>query len=405
MLKIERKTNILNFLKKQKIVQVKKLSEQLNVTKETIRNDLSELENEGYVKRHHGGAILNSQIFDSMSLQDLINYPQLNEQSINTERLKNMHNHVFILGSFNVDITNVVPHLPAPGESILASHSSFSPGGKGANQALAASCSQADVYFVTKIGQDEFNHYAKRYFENSKISNYKLFESTKSKTGCAVILVSNESGENCIAISPGANMEITNSEVDYLEDEIKNASVILLQLETNTSAIKRAIDIAKKNDVKVVLNPAPYNDSLLNLLSDIDIITPNETEATLISNVSINDLESAKRAAKKIYAMGVNVVIITLGSKGALCFDGEQFILSPAYPAIVKNTSGAGDAFNGAFASSLAQGKALLYSLQYASAFASLSVETDCASSMPNHQMVLDRINQNINKIIPKTFI
>ncbi|WP_392561897.1 PfkB family carbohydrate kinase [Orbus sturtevantii] len=405
MLKIERKANIMNFLKKQKIVQVKKLAEQLKVTTETVRNDLSELEIEGYIKRHHGGAILNSQIFDSISLQDLINYPQLNEQSINTQRLKNMHNHVFILGSFNVDITNIVPHLPAPGESVLALYSSFSPGGKGANQALAASCSLSDVYFVTKIGQDEFNHYAKRYFENSKISNYKLFESVKSKTGCAVILVSNESGENCISISPGANMEITNSEVDYLEDEIKNSTVMLLQLETNINAIKRAIDIARKNNVKVILNPAPYNDSLLNLLSDIDIITPNETEATLISKVHISDIESAQKAAQKIYQMGVKIVIITLGAKGALCFDGEQFIFSPAYPAVVKNTSGAGDAFNGAFAASLAQGKALLYSLQYASAFASLAVETDSASGMPHHQMVLDRINQNINKVIPKTFI
>lgn len=375
------------------------------MTKETIRHDLSELENEGYVKRSHGGAILNLQIFDSMTLQDLINYPELNEQPINTERVKNMHNHVFILGSFNVDITNIVPHLPAPGESILALKSSFSPGGKGANQALAASYAQSNVYFATKIGVDEFTNYAKRYFESSKISNYKLLESAKSKTGCAVILVSNESGENCISICPGANMEITNSEVDCLEDEIKNSTIILLQLETNTTAIKRAIDIAKKNAVKVILNPAPYNDSLLNLLSDIDIITPNETEATLISNVHITDIESAQQAAKKIYQMGVKVVIITLGSKGALCFDGEQFIFSPAYRAIVKNTSGAGDAFNGAFASSLAQGKILRYALQYASAFASLAVETDWASGMPNHQMVLDRINQNIDKIIPKTFI
>ncbi|EEZ4317468.1 ribokinase, partial [Escherichia coli] len=164
------------------------------------------------------------------------------------------------------------------------------------------------------------------------------------------------------------------------------------QLETNYTALQQAITLAQKNSIPVIINPAPYNDIVNELIQDVDYITPNETEAGLLSGIDVHDLESAKRAAEAIHNKGVKNTVITLGSKGSLAFDGKKFIHSPAFPAVVKNTAGAGDAFNGSLASGLAKGKSLESALCYASAFASLAVETSNASDMPEHESVIHRI-------------
>ncbi|HCR4061300.1 TPA: bifunctional hydroxymethylpyrimidine kinase/phosphomethylpyrimidine kinase, partial [Proteus mirabilis] len=154
------------------------------------------------------------------------------------------------------------------------------------------------------------------------------------------------------------------------------------------------ISIGNENNIPIILNPAPYNKVIDKLLPMLDILTPNETEASLLSGIEVVDLVSAKNAANAIYQKGVNKVVITLGSKGSLAYDGYKYIYSPAYPAVVKNTAGAGDAFNGALAASLAKGKQFSYALRYASAFASLAVETSNASEMPEDINVMHRINQ-----------
>ncbi|MDE9715573.1 ribokinase, partial [Citrobacter freundii] len=210
--------------------------------------------------------------------------------------------------------------------------------------------------------------------------------------GTATIMVNGDTGDNVIAIYPGANMTISPDEITIQKEAIVHSDIVLVQLETNYEALHQTIRLAQKNDIPVIINPAPYNEMVNTIIDNIDYITPNETEAGLLANMSVNDIESAKSAAKIIHQKGVKNTIITLGSKGSLAYDGTQFIYSPAFPAVVKNTAGAGDAFNGALASGLAKGKSLASALCYASAFASLAVETPNASDMPENDSVLHRI-------------
>ncbi|HGP1554379.1 TPA: ribokinase, partial [Salmonella enterica] len=234
--------------------------------------------------------------------------------------------------------------------------------------------------------------YAINFINSSKIHKSVIYQTKETQTGTATIMVNGDTGDNVIAIYPGANMTISPDEITIQKEAIVHSDIVLVQLETNYEALQQTIRLAQKNDIPVIINPAPYNDMVNTIIDNIDYITPNETEAGLLANMAVNDIESAKCAAKIIHQKGVKNTIITLGSKGSLAYDGTQFIYSPAFPAVVKNTAGASDAFNGALASGLAKGKSLASALCYASAFASLAVETPNASDMPENDSVLHRI-------------
>lgn len=304
-----------------------------------------------------------------------------------------MGGQVCILGSFNVDIVAHVARFPKSGESLMAKKNKIGPGGKGANQALAASHADTMVHFITKVGTDQFSQFAHNHIASSQINSFTLYQSETEPTGSAVIYVSEEDGENMIAIYPGANLTITHDEITAIEEKLKNADVLLVQLENNLDAIAHAMTLAQSLGVKVVLNPAPYCVEVLPLLKNIDIITPNETEASLMSGIEITDLATAKLAAEKIHTLGVNTIIITLGSKGSLIFDGKTHQHVKPFIAKPVDTTGAGDSFNGAFCASLAKGQSIYQAATYASAFASLAVEREGASNMPSHQQVLQRLN------------
>lgn len=365
------------------------------MTKETIRSDLNFLSDKGIIKRCHGGAFIEFETLDKVAKKEIIQFLECNDQIGKIDLAHRVAiNKVCVLGSFNVDMISYLPRLPEAGESLLANKFIFSPGGKGCNQALAASYADARVHFITKIGTDQFSDYAVNFISSSRIKTSTIYQTDKFQTGTASIFVSEESGENIISIYSGSNMDISADEVKIQKDKIIDSDVILLQLETNLEALKEIIIVGKENNIPIILNPAPYNKNISELLSMVDVLTPNETEASLLSNIDIFDLETAKKAAVVIYKKGVNKVVITLGSKGSLAYDGCKYIYSPAYPAIVRNTAGAGDAFNGALAASLAKGKQFSYALRYASAFASLAVETSNASEMPEDINVMHRINQ-----------
>lgn len=187
-------------------------------------------------------------------------------------------------------------------------------------------------------------------------------------------------------------MTFLHDEVSLQQDAIAESNILLLQLETNTEALARAVELAKKNNIPVIINPAPYNSGVNHLLDGLDYLTPNETEAGLLTGISVTNDKSAMEAARAINNKGVKNVVITLGKKGSVAYDGKRFIVSPAFPAVVKNTAGAGDAFNGALASELARGRSLENALLYATAFSSLAVETANASDMPDNEAVLHRI-------------
>ncbi|WP_272657596.1 MULTISPECIES: PfkB family carbohydrate kinase [unclassified Providencia] len=394
-MKAERHKKIINFLKNAGSAKVSVLSKELNVTKETIRADLNSLAKKGIVSRCHGGAFIEFESLDKVAKKEIIQFLECND-SLNeiTNKDDSVNGKVCVLGSFNVDMISYLPRLPEAGESLLSNKFIFSPGGKGCNQALAASYSDSQVHFITKIGTDQFSDYAVNFISSSKIKTSTIYQTEKFQTGTASIFFSENSGENIISIYPGSNMDISSDEVKIQKDKIINSNIILLQLETNIEALREIISIGNEYNIPIILNPAPYSDIAIELLEKVDILTPNETEASLLSGVNVVDMESAKKAAEIIHTKGVKKVVITLGSKGSIAYDGNKFIYSPAYTAVVKNTAGAGDAFNGALAASLAKGKQFSYALRYASAFSSLAVETSNASEMPEDINVMYRINQ-----------
>lgn len=395
MMKIERHKWIIWFIKQQGFARVAWLADRLHVTPETIRTDLNELSGKGLVQRCHGGAVIEVSVLDDVAQEEIIRCLSYGIWPVKNEKENEvMKNKVCVLGSFNVDMISYLPRFPQPGESLLTTQFLFSAGGKGSNQALAASRAGAQAHFIAKVGTDQFSGYATDFLATSGIQSSTIYQSSEHQTGTALIFVEQDSGENMIAITPGANMAISAQEVRMQQDKIAECDIILLQLETNQEALREIIAIAQEQRIPVMLNPAPYNDIVNELLPLLDYLTPNQTEAGLISGIDITDEASAQQAAEIIHHKGVGTVIITLGAKGSLAYDGQDTIYVPAFAAVVKNTAGAGDAFSGSLAAALAKGESLRYALHYASAFASLAVETDNASDMPEDAAVMSRIAQ-----------
>lgn len=392
-----RREKILCLLLEKGSVTVNHLAALFSVSKETIRHDLNYLQSAGLACRCYGGALLNKKIihrdithhsgYDIQKLLDVVIQHSKKKQQVNK-----MNGTVCVIGSFNVDIVSAVPRFPQPGESIMAQSCQFGPGGKGANQALAAARALASVHFVGKTGKDQFQEFARRHLETSVIDSFTLYQSTTAATGNAVIYVSEENGENMIAINRGANWQLSHDEIAFVYKNIASADILLVQLEINPDATLQAIKYARDNQVAVILNPAPYTPEITALLSYVDIITPNETEASLLSHIPVKDMASAKAAAEIICSQGPGTVIITLGAKGALLKDDTGFSQIPVFPAIGVDTTGAGDAFNGALAAAIARGEKLINACYYASAFASLAVELEGAANMPEHDKVMNRM-------------
>lgn len=303
-----------------------------------------------------------------------------------------MQGKVFVFGSFNVDIVAKVRRFPRGGESIMALKSSIRPGGKGTNQAIAASKAGAKVHFVAKVGTDEFSHLATEYLSHSDIHSHQLYHSGSEPTGNATIYVSQENGENMIAVYSGANGTFTRDEVQSVLPELSSSDVLLIQLENNHDATHSIIKIARELGKQIILNPAPYSPEIISSIPYVDVITPNETEASLLSGIDIKDLDTAKEAALRIADMGVKKTLITMGSRGSLLLDNNQFTHIPPFPTVSVDTTGAGDAFNGALASSLSIGKNLVQAATWASAFASLAVELEGASNMPDAEQTDTRL-------------
>ncbi|EBO3633851.1 DeoR family transcriptional regulator [Salmonella enterica] len=405
----ERRIFILNYLDENGFGYVNFFSDYLLVSRELIRRDLNLLAKQGLVLRSYGGAsIIRKNLQKELISTEQGNFEELlhsiyhatSENNLKTKgKLMINKGKVCVLGSFNVDIVAKVERFPRGGESILAKSSTIGPGGKGTNQATAANKAGAQVHFVGKVGKDQFSQLAHDYLTSTKIHSFSLYKSENEPTGSAIIYVSQENGENIIAIYPGANTTISSTEVQYMIPELSTSDVLLVQLENNFNATKAIIDIAHKMGKIVILNPAPFSHEVISCLHNVDVITPNETEASLLSGVEIINMDSAKEAAQKIANLGVRKVIITMGSKGALLLDNKQFYSIPAFPSVVIDTTGAGDAFNGALAASLAAGNPLKQAAMWASAFASLAVELEGASNMPAYDQVKRRFqNHHLNE-------
>ena len=305
-----------------------------------------------------------------------------------------MKGKVCVFGSFNLDITAFLERFPMPGESLVASSSKISAGGKGANQATAALKAGANVHYIGKIGEDDFGYFARRHLKEVGFNAVTILSSNQRATGNALIYVAGKNAENMISVDPGTNMIVTEEEIKKCEPAIKCADVVLVQLENNLSAINQVIDIANNSNAFTILNPAPFQPVSDKLLSKVDLLTPNETEAYLLTGQKITDKESAEYAADYLHQKGVKKIIITMGAKGSLLSDHSTKTWIPCFPANPVDTTGAGDAFNGALAAQIANGQNIKQAALFSSAFAAVSVEYIGAACMTTYQQAIERMNK-----------
>lgn len=296
---------------------------------------------------------------------------------------------ITVVGSYVVDLMSRTPHMPKPGETVLGGPFRMGPGGKGANQAVAAARQGAQVTMVTKVGQDDFGDKALANFKKENINTDFIQVDPTEATGVALIAVDDHS-ENMIIVALGACGKLSREDVLAAEDQIQQAEMILLQLETSMEAVEATIELAVKHGKPIILNPAPYQPITDELLKKITYITPNETEASLLSGVEVRDQETALQAAEVIYSLGVSTVIITLGKTGCFLYQGQgkgQHI--PAFQVEALDTTGAGDAFNGGFAYALSTGLSVEEAVRYANAVAALSVtKIGTSPAMPTKEEV-----------------
>jgi len=302
---------------------------------------------------------------------------------------------ITVMGSFVVDLMGRSPHLPVPGETVKGSFFKLGPGGKGSNQGVAAQRAGADVTMVTKIGKDDFSEIALKSFMNEGMDTSLVFKDDKLSTAAALILVDENTSENEIVVILGACSNITDDDIETARDAIECSSVFLTQLETNVDAVEKAINIAHSKGVKVILNPAPVQEIPKELYSKIDFFTPNEVEASILSGVTIENIEDARKAAQVFIDRGTENVIITLGKKGALVVTPSRNELIESYKVNAVDTTGAGDAYNGGFATALAEGKDIFEAARFASAVGALSVTKIGTSPAMPYREEIDEFIQN----------
>lgn len=302
-------------------------------------------------------------------------------------------NRILVIGSSNTDMTVRSATLPKPGETVLGGDFRMGPGGKGANQAVAARLLGGEVTFVCKLGRDMFGEGASKHYESCGLDTSKILWSDKP-SGVALITVDSKA-ENSIVVASGANADMTISDIDSVADIIKSSGILLLQLEIPMDAVVHAAEIAYNAGVQVVLNPAPAAALPAELLKYVSILIPNETEASAISGIDINNFETAAAAAERLKGMGVREVIITMGSRGSVVCDGDCTFV-PAVKVNAVDTTAAGDTFCGGVCVALSEGKDLLEAVKFATAASSIAVQRPGAQdSVPNRCEVDKLLNIN----------
>lgn len=280
---------------------------------------------------------------------------------------------ILVIGSSNTDMTIKSERLPMPGETILGGIFRMGPGGKGANQAVAAQRLGGNVAFVCKVGNDIFGDTSIKGYEKEGIDTSHILRSDKA-SGTALIMV-DDKGENCIAVAPGANGDITVEDINGISEVIKSADYLILQLEIPIPAVLRAAQIAHEAGVYVILNPAPACKLPEEIFQYISLITPNQTESALMTGVDVKDEESRNAAIASFNKMGVKDVVVTLGSKGSLvCTEGTQTFV-PALKVEAVDATAAGDTFCGALCVALSEGASLVEAAGFATKASALTVQ------------------------------
>ena len=283
---------------------------------------------------------------------------------------------VVVVGSSNTDMVVKSQRIPAPGETVIGGTFVLAAGGKGANQAVAAARIGAQVTFVAKVGADMFGDQAVVGYQKEGINTDFVFRDADNATGVALILV-DANGENLISVASGANGFLSPADIEQAESAIAAADVVVTQLETPLDVLACAAKLAKKHGVPLILDPAPAPDEPLpiEILRDVTWIKPNENETERLTGIKVTDLATAQNAADSLLALGVKAAIITLGSDGSLLVESPgKGIHVPGYEVDAIDTTAAGDAFSGALACGIGEGRPLHEAVKIATAVAALSV-------------------------------
>jgi ribokinase len=280
---------------------------------------------------------------------------------------------IVVVGSSNTDMVIRVPRIPRAGETLLGGVFLTAAGGKGANQAVGAARSGGKVALIARVGRDVFGDQAIAGLRRDGIDVSCVFRDKLTASGVALIFVAKD-GENSIAVAGGANAKLSPADVRKATGVIRSAALLVAQLETPLATVAAAVRAAVRAGVQVILNPAPARPLPNSLLKLISVLTPNETEAELLTGIKVIDAAAAAKACSKLRSRGVGTVILTLGSRGAFLADANGQKLVPGFKVKTVDSTAAGDVFNGALAVALAEGKTVLDAVRFANAAAALSV-------------------------------
>ncbi len=308
-----------------------------------------------------------------------------------------MSKSISILGIFVADLTFRTERMPNKGETYIGNSFKLGPGGKGSNQAVAARRAGAETMFITKIGKDTFGEMAMKLYSDEGINSKYVWEIPDMSTGAASIVVNEETGDNAIIVVPGAADAMVPDDLDAAEAGIADCAFFMASLEVPIPVMQHGLEVAKRNGVPTILNPAPAAILPDEVYGLSDYFTPNETEAAILAGIPVVTIEDAEEAAKIFLQRGIDTVVITLGEKGAYV---RNSVINQHVPAFdmggkVLETTGAGDAFNGGFAYALAEGMSLIEAVRFGSATAAISVtRLGTAPAMPVNSEIQDLLNK-----------
>ncbi|HOK56219.1 MAG TPA: ribokinase [bacterium] len=294
---------------------------------------------------------------------------------------------ITVIGSSNIDLVVKTSHYPSPGETVFGKQFFMCPGGKGANQAVVASRLGAKVNFISCIGNDFFGDVIIKNLKKENIKTESIIRDPGSPSGIALIII-DKKGENSIVVNPGANYKLGKKDIEKHKKLIFSSDILLLQLEIPIDTVEYAVKLAKKKNIPVILNPAPAKKIPDSLLKNIDILTPNKIELEKLTGENLNSINSIKKASYKLLHKGIKTVIVTLGERGVFLVTKTLSEIVPSKKVKAVDTTGAGDAFNGALAFAIAEGKDLTQAVYFANIVAALTVTKIGAQSSPGKEEV-----------------